>query len=398
MTFLFMNNKLNWIDKDISELKEKGLFKNIKTIESAIDAEIIIDGKTLLNFCSNNYLGFANKEELKKSAIKAIEKYGVGPAAVRTISGTLDLHIQLEEELAKFKKVDAAILFQSGLCANLATIPVLVRAEDVIFSDELNHASIIDGCRLSKAKVIVYKHADPKDLEEKIKENPNYERKLVITDGVFSMDGDIAPLDKIYEVANKYDCMLMVDDAHGEGVLGESGRGIVDHFHLHGKVDAEVGTLSKAIGVIGGFVAGKKEIVEILRQKARPFLFSTSMTPADTQAVIEAVKILEKSDEPVKKLWENAKYFKEKMKKLGFDIGVSETPITPVMLGDAKLAVDFSKRLFEEGVFAVALGYPTVPMGKARIRVMVSAVHKKEHLDKALEVFEKVGKELSVIS
>ena len=393
-----MNNKLNWIDKDILELKEKGLFKNIKTIESAIDAEIIIDEKKLLNFCSNNYLGFANKEELKKSAIKAIEKYGVGPAAVRTISGTLDLHIKLEEELAKFKKVDAAILFQSGLCANLATIPVLVRPEDVIFSDELNHASIIDGCRLSKAKVIVYKHTDPKDLEEKIKENSNYERKLVITDGVFSMDGDIAPLDEIYKVSEKYNCMLMVDDAHGEGVLGESGRGIVDHFNLHGKVDAEVGTLSKAIGVIGGFVAGKKEIVEILRQKARPFLFSTSMTPADTQAVIEAINILEKSDEPVKKLWENAKYFKEKMKKLGFDIGVSETPITPVMLGDAKLAVDFSKRLFEEGVFAVALGYPTVPMGKARIRVMISAVHKKEHLDKALRVFEKVGKQLGVIS
>jgi glycine C-acetyltransferase len=393
-----MNNKLNWIDKDTSELKEKGLFKNIKTIESAIDAEIIIDGKKLLNFCSNNYLGFANKEELKKSAIKAIEKYGVGPAAVRTISGTLDLHIKLEKELAKFKKVDAAILFQSGLCANLATIPVLVRPEDVIFSDELNHASIIDGCRLSKAKVIVYKHADPKDLEEKIKENLNFERKLVITDGVFSMDGDIAPLDKIYEVSEKYNCMLMVDDAHGEGVLGKSGRGIVDYFNLHGKVDAEVGTLSKAIGVIGGFVAGKKGIIEILRQKARPFLFSTAMTPADTQAVIEAVNILEKSDEPVKKLWENAKYFKEKMKKLGFDIGSSQTPITPVMLGDAKLAGEFSKKLFEEGVFAVALGYPTVPMGKARIRVMISAVHKKEHLDKALGVFEKVGKQLGVIS
>lgn len=393
-----MKNKLDWINEEISELKEKGLFKNIKTIESAIDAEIIIDGKKLLNFCSNNYLGFANKDELKKSAIKAIEKYGVGPAAVRTISGTLDLHIKLEKELAKFKKVDAAILFQSGLCANLATIPVLVRPEDVIFSDELNHASIIDGCRLSKAKVIVYKHADPKDLEEKIKENSNYERKLVITDGVFSMDGDIAPLDEIYKVSEKYNCMLMVDDAHGEGVLGESGRGIVDHFNLHGKVDAEVGTLSKAIGVIGGFVAGNEKIVEILRQKARPFLFSTSMTPADTQAVIEAVSILQKSDEPVKKLWENAKYFKEKMKKLGFNIGSSETPITPVMLGDAKLAVNFSKKLFEEGVFAVALGFPTVPMGKARIRVMISAVHKKEHLNKALEKFAKVGREFKIIS
>ncbi|MBU0998407.1 glycine C-acetyltransferase [Patescibacteria group bacterium] len=392
-----MNNKLDWIDKDISELKEKGLFKNIKTIESAIDAEIMIDGKKLLNFCSNNYLGFANKESLKEKAKEAIDKYGVGPAAVRTISGTLDLHIKLEEELAKFKKVDAAILFQSGLCANLATIPVLVGPEDVIFSDELNHASIIDGCRLSKAKVIVYKHLNPKDLEEKIKENLSFERKLVITDGVFSMDGDIAPLDELYKVSEKYDCMLMVDDAHGEGVLGESGRGIVDHFKLHGKVDVEVGTLSKAFGVVGGFVAGKGEVVEILRQKARPFLFSSAMTPADTQACIEAIKTLEKSDKPVKKLWNNAKYFKEKMDKLGFDTGNSKTPITPVMLGDAKLANEFSKKLFEEGVFAVAIGYPTVPMGKARIRVMLSAAHTKAHLDKALEKFAKVGKELGVI-
>ena len=393
-----MNNKLDWIDKDITELKEKGLFKNIKTIESAIDAEIKIDGKKLLNFCSNNYLGFANKESLKKKAKEAITKYGVGPAAVRTISGTLDLHIKLEKELAKFKKVDAAILFQSGLCANLATIPVLVGPEDVIFSDELNHASIIDGCRLSKAKVIVYKHLDSKDLEVKIKENPDYRRKLVITDGVFSMDGDVAPLDKLYEVSEKYDCMLMVDDAHGEGVLGESGRGIVDHFKLHGKVDVEVGTLSKALGVVGGFVAGKAKVVEILRQKARPFLFSSAMTPADTEACIEAVKTLEKSDEAVKKLWSNAKYFKEKMDKLGFDTGNSKTPITPVMLGDAKLASEFSKKLFDEGVFAVAIGYPTVAMGKARIRVMLSAAHTRAHLDKALEKFAKVGKELGVIS
>ena len=393
-----MNNKLDWIDIEISDLKEKGLFKNIKTIESSIDAEIVIGGKKLLNFCSNNYLGFANNDILKEKAKEAIGKYGVGSAAVRTISGTLDLHIRLEKKLAEFKKVDAAILFQSGLCANLATIPVLVRPEDVIFSDELNHASIIDGCRLSKAKVIVFKHTDPKDLEQKIQENSNYERKLIITDGVFSMDGDIAPLDEIYKVSEKYNCMLMVDDAHGEGVLGKSGRGIVDHFNLHGKVDAEVGTLSKAIGVIGGFVAGNKNIVEILRQKARPFLFSTAMTPPDTQAVLEAINILEETDEPVKKLWDNAKYFKERMKKLGFDIGRSETPITPVMLGDVKLAVEFSKKLFEEGVFAVALGYPTVPMGKARIRVMISAAHSKTHLDKALEKFAKVGKELGVIS
>ncbi|MFC1625033.1 glycine C-acetyltransferase [Patescibacteria group bacterium] len=392
------NTAISWISEEISDLKNKGLYKNIKTIESAIDAEIIIDGKKLLNFCSNNYLGFANNKNLKQKAKEAIDNYGVGPAAVRTISGTLDLHIKLEKELAKFKKVDAAILFQSGLCANIATIPVLVGVEDAIFSDELNHASIIDGCRLSKAKVIVYKHCDPKDLEKKLKQNTSFRRKLVVTDGVFSMDGDIAPLDKIYEVSNKYNCMLMVDDAHGEGVLGSSGRGIVDHFKLHGKVDVEVGTLSKALGVVGGFVAGKEKIVEILRQKARPFLFSSALTPADTRAAIEAVKTLEKSDEPVKKLWDNAKYFKKKMIDMGFDTGKSVTPITPVMLGDAKLAVEFSKKLYEEGVFAVAIGYPTVPMGKARIRVMLSAAHTKKHLDKALEKFEKVGKLLKVIS
>lgn len=389
---------LDWIDQEISVLKDKGLYKNIKTIESAIDAEIVIEGKKLLNFCSNNYLGFANSNSLKEKAKKAIDDYGVGPAAVRTISGTLDLHIKLEKELARFKKVEAAILFQSGLCANIATIPVLVRPEDVIFSDELNHASIIDGCRLSKAKVVVYKHLDFKDLEEKMKENSSFERKLVITDGVFSMDGDIAPLDEIYKVSEKYNCMLMVDDAHGEGVLGSSGRGIVDHFNLHGKVDVEVGTLSKAFGVVGGFVAGKGKIVDILRQKARPFLFSSAMTPADTKAAIEAVKTLEKSDEPVKKLWDNANYFKKKMKDLGFDTGKSVTPITPVILGDEKLAVEFSKKLYDEGVFAVAIGYPTVPLGKARIRVMLSAAHTRNHLDIALEKFEKVGRELKVIS
>ena len=389
---------LTWIDEELAELREKGLFKNIKTIESAIDAEITIDGKKFLNFCSNNYLGFANDNKLKEEAKKAIDNYGVGPAAVRTISGTLDLHIELEKELAKFKKVEAAILFQSGLCANIATIPVLVGSEDVIFSDELNHASIIDGCRLSKAKVVVYRHCDSKDLEEKIKENFSFRRKLVVTDGVFSMDGDIAPLDEIYKVSNKYGCMLMVDDAHGEGVLGLSGRGIVDHFKLHGKVDVEVGTLSKALGVVGGCVAGKAKIVEILRQKGRPFLFSSAMTPADTRAAIEAIKILEKSDRQVKKLWDNAKYFKDHMRKLGFDIGNSVTPITPIMLGDAKLAVEFSKKLYEEGIFAVAIGYPTVPMGKARIRVMLSAAHTKEDLDRALDKFEKVGKLLKVIS
>jgi len=293
--------------------------------------------------------------------------------------------------------VDDVISLQGGLIANVATIPVLVGEGDVIFSDELNHASIIDGCRLSKATVVRYLHADLKDLELKLKENDGARRKLIITDGVFSMDGDVAPLLGIVELAEKYGAMTYVDDAHGEGVLGDGGRGAVDHFKVHGKVDVEIGTMSKAFGVVGGYVAGKKVIIDLLRQKARPFLFSSATTPADVAACIEAVNLLESSNSLVEKLWSNAKYFKEGMTKLGFDIGHSETPIVPVMLGDVKVAVDFSKALFENNIFAVALGYPTVPMGKARIRVMISAAHSKENLDYALRMFEKVGRELKVI-
>lgn len=392
-----VNKKLAWIEEEIEKLKEAGLYKHIRTIQSPVGAEIVVDGAKVLNFCSNNYLGFANHPKLKKAAKEAIDKYGVGPAAVRTIAGTMDLHLKLEKMLAEFKKAEDVISFQSGLVANISTIPALVGETDVIFSDELNHASIIDGCRLSKATVVRFKHADTEDLEKVIKENLNYPKKLIITDGVFSMDGDIAPLDKIVEVAEKYDCITMVDDAHGEGVLGEAGRGIVDHYKLHGRVDVEVGTLSKAFGVVGGFVAGKKVIVDWLRQKARPFLFSSAATPADVAASIEAVKILSNSGSLVEKLWDNAKYFKTGLTKAGFDIGQSTTPITPIMLGDAKLAVEFSKKLFEKGIFAVAIGYPTVPMGKARIRVMISAAHTKEHLDKAIKIFSEVGKEMKVI-
>lgn len=391
------DKKLEWIEKEIENLKEQGLYKHIRTIQSPVGAEIIVDGKKVLNFCSNNYLGFANHPELKKAAKEAIDKYGVGPAAVRTIAGTMDLHLELEKLLAEFKKAEDVISFQSGLIANISTIPALVGETDVIFSDELNHASIIDGCRLSKATVVRFKHADAVDLEKVIKENLNYPKKLIITDGVFSMDGDIAPLDKIVEVAEKYDCLTMVDDAHGEGVLGEAGRGIVDYYKLHGRVDVEVGTLSKAFGVVGGFVAGKKIIVDWLRQKARPFLFSSAATPADVAASIEAVKILSNSGSLVKKLWDNAKYFKSGLKKAGFDIGKSETPITPIMLGEAKLAMEFSKKLFAKGIFAVAIGYPTVPMGKARIRVMISAAHTRQHLDRALKIFTEVGQEMKVI-
>ncbi len=390
--------KLDFIYEDLENLKKEGLYITIRTISSPQDAWTLVDGKRVLNMCTNNYLGFANHPELKEAAKQAIDKYGVGPAAVRTIAGTMDLHLELERKLAEFKGAEAVISFQSGFNANLATIPALVGRGDVIFSDELNHASIIDGCRLSRATIVRYNHNDPEDLARKVaEEGPKYRRKLIVTDGVFSMDGDIAPLPEITEIAEKYDAILMVDDAHGEGVLGRGGRGIVDHYGLHGRVDIEVGTLSKAFGVVGGYVAGRKEIVEYLRQKARPFLFSSAVTPPDVAATIQAVDILTASEDLVNKLWENTRYFKEQMKALGFDIGQSVTPITPVMLGEATLAQEFSRRLFEEGVFAQAIGYPTVPRGKARIRVMLSAVHSKEDLDYALEKFAKVGRELGVL-
>lgn len=387
----------DWIKKQVDDLKEQNLYNNILTIESPIGPEIQISGKKLLNFCSNNYLGLANNPEMREAAKKAIDEFGIGPAAVRTIAGTTSLHKKLEEKLANFKQAEAVITFQSGFIANLAVVPALTGEGDYIFSDELNHASIIDGCRLSKAEVIRFAHANPTDLEEKLKSVPPEAKRLVITDGVFSMDGDIAPLDKLYEVTSKYDAMLMVDDAHGEGVLGNSGRGIVDHFHLHGKVDIEVGTMSKAFGVVGGIVAGKKEIIEWLSQRGRPFLFSSAMTIPDVAACIAAIELLEKSGDLVKKLWENADYLRAGLKKLGFDTGSSISPIIPLMLGDAKLAQDFSKELFSEGLFAKAIVYPTVPQGKARVRIMNSAGHTKEQLAEALKIFESVGKKLNVI-
>jgi glycine C-acetyltransferase len=310
----------------------------------------------------------------------------------------MDLHLELEKRLANFKKVEQAITFQSGFVANLGTIPALVGKEDVIFSDRLNHASIIDGCRLAKSKIIPYDHCSPSALKAALEEHrSDYRRALVVTDGVFSMDGDVAPLDEIYDVTRDHDVILMVDDAHGEGVLGEGGRGIVDHFKLHGKVDVEVGTLSKAFGVVGGVVAGNPLVVEWLYQRGRPFLFSSAMTIPDVAACIKAIDILEESTELVDRLWDNANYFKSEMKDLGFDTGVSTTPITPVMLGEAPLAQEFSKRLFDQGVFAMAIGFPTVPRGLARIRVMISAAHSRDDLDQALQIFKKVGQDLKVI-
>jgi glycine C-acetyltransferase len=391
-------SKIEWLQQEIDGLKQAGLYNNIRTLSSPQGAWLVVDGKKVLNFCSNNYLGLANHPKIVKAARKATKTYGVGPGAVRSIAGTMDLHIELEKRLAAFKGVEAAITFQSGFNANLATIPALVDKEDVIFSDRLNHASIIDGCRLSGAKIIAYEHNSAESLEEAIKENlSKYRRALVVTDGVFSMDGDIAPLPALYEVAKKYDILLMVDDAHGEGVLGKGGRGIVDHFGLHGKVDIEVGTMSKAFGVMGGVVAGDKVIVEWLRQRGRPFLFSSAVTVPDAAACIAAIDLLEESTELVDKLWENGRYFKAEMQKLGFDTGASETPITPVMLGEAPLAQEFSRELYKKGVFGTAIGYPTVPQGKARIRVMISAAHSKDDLDKGLKAFAKVGKKLGVI-
>ncbi len=391
-------SKTDWITQEVEALKTQGLYNRIRTIGSPQGAWLVVDGQKALNFCSNNYLGLANHPKLVAAAKQAVDEMGVGPAAVRSIAGTMTLHLELERRLAAFKGVEAAITFQSGFTANLATIPALVGKEDVIFSDRLNHASIIDGCRLSGGKIIPYDHCDAASLEAVIKENlPQFRRAIVITDGVFSMDGDVAPLDKIYEAAKKYDILLMVDDAHGEGVLGKGGRGIVDHFGLHGKVDVEVGTMSKAFGVMGGVVAGNAAIVEWLRQRGRPFLFSSAVTVPDAAACIAAIDLLEFSTELVDRLWDNAKYFKAEMKKLGFDTGVSSTPITPVMLGEAPLAQQFSRDLFEAGVFAMALGFPTVPQGKARIRVMISAAHSKDDLDKGLEAFAKVGKKLGVI-
>lgn len=392
-----MSDTLSWIQEELDALKAQGLFTTIRTLSSPQGAWLEVDGRRVLNFCSNNYLGLANHPRLKEAAQRAIETHGVGPGAVRTIAGTMDLHLELERRLAAFKGVEAAISFQSGFNANLAAIPALVDKEDVIFSDELNHASIIDGCRLSKVRIVRYRHNDPDDLRRVVRETKDYRRALLVSDGVFSMDGDIAPLDRLADVAEEHNLMLIVDDAHGEGVLGRGGRGIVDHFGLHGRVDIEVGTMSKAFGVVGGYVAGRQPVVDWLRQRGRPFLFSSAVTPADVAACIAAVDLLEENTELVDRLWENGRYFKAEMKKLGFDTGVSETPITPVMLGEAPLAQQFSKRLFEEGVFGTAIGYPTVPRGKARIRVMISAAHTTDDLDQALAVFGKVGKELGVI-
>jgi len=394
----YADSKTAYLQEQLDDLKAQGLFNAIRTLDSPMDGHVVIEGQRLLNLCANNYLGLANHPRLKEAAKRAIDAYGIGPGAVRTIAGTMSLHDRLEQRLAQFKGAEAVITLQSGFTANLATIPALVGRGDVIFSDQLNHASIIDGCRLSRAKIVAYAHNDPDDLRRKIAEETDYQRRLIVTDGVFSMDGDIAPLPELVKVAQEHDILIMVDDAHGEGVLGRGGRGIVDHFGLHGQVDIEVGTMSKAFGVVGGVVAGKQVVIDWLKQRGRPFLFSSAMTVPDVAACLEAVDLLEESDELVERLWSNAAIFKREMQTLGFDTGHTQTPIVPVMLGDAHLAREFSRRLFDSGVFAMAIGYPTVPQGAARIRVMNTAAHSQDDLEQALAAFEQVGKDLGVIS
>ena len=406
-------NKLDFISEELEKQKEAGLLIHFRTVEGPQGAWIVVDGKKVLNLSSNNYLGLANHPQIKLAAQKAIEAYGAGPAAVRTIAGTTSLHKELERKLAAFKGVESTITFQSGFCANLAVIPAIVGEGDVVFSDELNHASIIDGCRLSRAKVVRYEHANPGDLEGKIcgeitttlqgndaggaAGSGKARRLIIITDGVFSMEGDIAPLPEIVEIAEKYGAITMVDDAHGEGVLGQSGRGIVDFYNLHGRVDVETGTLSKAFGVVGGYIAGSKRLTDYLAQRGRPFLFSSAMTAADVAACIAAVDVLAASDALVNQLRSNTAFFQEKMRASGFNLGQTKTPITPIMIGEARTAKDFSQRLFEEGIFAQAIGFPTVPPGKARIRAMVSAVHSRDDLTRAVELFTRVGKSLGVV-
>jgi glycine C-acetyltransferase len=392
------DEKTQWIADELAALKAQGLYNTIRTIDSPMDGHIVVNGQPVLNFCANNYLGLANHPRLKEAAKRAIDHYGIGPGAVRTIAGTMSLHVQLEKRLAEFKHAEAVITLQSGFTANLATIPALVGKGDVIFSDALNHASIIDGCRLSRATIVSYEHNNVDDLRRKIAETTEYNRRLIVSDGVFSMDGDIAPLPDLLKVAQEHRILLMVDDAHGEGVLGRGGRGIVDHFGLHGQVDIEVGTMSKAFGAVGGIVAGKQVIIDWLRQRGRPFLFSSAMTVPDVAACLEAIDMLESSDELVTRLWSNADLMKQEMQKLGFDIGHSTTPIIPVMLGEAPLAQEFSKQLLANGVFAMAIGFPTVAKGKARIRVMNTAAHSQSDLEQALAAFEKVGKQLGVLS
>ena len=391
--------QLQYLSDELQKLREQNLYQKLRILETEQLPVCNFDGQEVINLSSNNYLGLTTHPKLKERAVRAVEEFGVGSGAVRTIAGTMALHMELEEKIATFKHVEASVVFQSGFTANAGTVQAILGREDVIVSDELNHASIIDGCRLSRAEIKVFPHKDVEACERILKEIQDRKcRKLLITDGVFSMDGDITPLPQLVELAEKYGCIMMIDDAHSSGVLGRSGRGTVDHFDLHGRVDIQVGTLSKAIGALGGYVCSHRETIEYLYQRARPFLFSTSHPPSVAAACIAAFEVLEEEPDLIKELWSNTEFFKEGLKKLGFNTGMSETPITPVIVGDAALAHQFSRELFQAGVFAQGIGYPTVPQGKARIRTIVTATHTQDELSQALEIMEKVAKRLMILA
>jgi glycine C-acetyltransferase len=397
-------NPLSYLHDQLEDLKAKGTYFRLRVLEDEQAAECTFDGKKVINLASNNYLGLTTHPKLREAALEATKKYGVGSGAVRTIAGTMSLHMELEEKIARFKNVEACVVFQSGFTANAGTVSALLGKEDFIISDELNHASIIDGARLSRAKILVFRHKDVAHAEEQlasVKDQPG--RKLVITDGVFSMDGDIGPLPGLCEVAEKHGAIMMVDDAHASGVLGRNGRGTIDHFNVHGRVDVQVGTLSKAIGALGGYVCGSRDLIEFLYHRGRPFLFSTSHPPSVAATCIAAFDVLEQEPERIERLWENTRFFKKELGNLGFNIGgkntpASETPITPIIVGEGRLAMEFSRELFKEGVMATGIAFPTVPEGKARIRTIMTATHTRNELDRALEVLKRVGKRLGIVA
>ncbi len=388
---------LAFLDTELNDLRQRGLFRDLRVLNGEQAARATFDGRSVVNLSSNNYLGLTTHPRLRERALEAVERYGVGSGAVRTIAGTMALHVELEERLAAFKKTEAAVVFQSGFTANAGTVSSILGREDVIVSDELNHASIIDGARLSRATIKVFPHRDVDAARSTFATLPPHRRSLLITDGVFSMDGDLGALPELCDVADAVGAIMMVDDAHASGVFGTAGRGTVDHFGLHGRVDNQVGTLSKAIGVLGGYVAGSRALNEHLRHRARPFLFSTSHPPAVTAACIAALDVLETEPQWMKQLWENTEFFQKGLRSLGFDTGASRSPITPVIVGDAALAMRFSDRLFQEGVFAQGIGFPTVAEGKARIRTIVTATHRRDELQFALDQFGAVGRELGIL-
>ncbi len=404
MTITSTRPQLSYLSDQLNELKNKGTYFKLRVLEDEQEPVCTFDGKKVINLASNNYLGLTTHPKLREAALEATRKYGVGSGAVRTIAGTMKIHMELEEKIARFKNVEACVVFQSGFAANAGTVSAILGKEDFIISDELNHASIIDGARLSRAKILVFRHKDRAHAEEQlasVKDQPG--RKLLITDGVFSMDGDIGPLPALCDLAEKYGAIMMVDDAHASGVLGRNGRGTIDHFNVHGRVDVQVGTLSKAIGALGGYVCGSRDLIEFLYHRARPFLFSTSHPPSVAATCIAAFEVLEQEPERIEKLWENTRFFKKELGRLGFNIGgvntpASETPITPIIVGEGRLAMEFSRELFKEGVLGTGIAFPTVPEGKARIRTIMTATHTREQLEKALETLQRVGRKMGIIS